>query len=97
MNNTRRTRNERIPVRFSLYVGEGHEVCLAGDFNEWDTASTPLMRNGRGHYLVHLDLTPGRHEYRYVVDGHWENDPMADATPNPFGSMNSVIVVEEHV
>ncbi len=44
---------------------------------------------------VDLLLKPGRYEYRYVVDGRWMEDPMAPAfTANPFGDLNSVMIVQ---
>jgi len=39
-------------------------------------------------------LTPGRYEYRFLVDGQWRNDPeCAECVANPFGSENCVIHV----
>lgn len=66
-------------------------VCLAGDFNGWDPK--PMARKN-GSFRARVKLSPGEHQYRFVVDGEWRNDPTAQAeAPNPFGGMNSVIRV----
>jgi len=46
-------------------------------------------------WKTNLTLAPGTYEYRYISDGHWENDPACSCcVPNQFGSMNSVRIVE---
>jgi hypothetical protein len=38
-----------------------------------------------------MDLKHGAYEYRFIVDGRWQQDPMAcDSVPNPYGSRNSI-------
>ena len=37
-------------------------------------------------------LAPKRHEYRFIVDGEWQDDPHAAIqVPNEFGSSNCVL------
>jgi 1,4-alpha-glucan branching enzyme len=70
------------------------EVSLAGSFNGWDAAALPMKKVG-DVWAVDLELKPGRHEYRFVLDGQWQQDPnAAEQTDNPFGGKNSVIVIE---
>lgn len=71
----------------------GDEVFLAGDFNNWNPRSH-RMTGKEGAFQKKLKLAPGRHEYKFVVDGEWRIDPSAaEQQPNEFGSMNSVIHV----
>jgi len=51
------------------------------------------MRKGNdGLWRSKVWLPPGRHEYRFVVDGQWISDPKAaEAVPNPYGGSNSVL------
>lgn len=82
-------------VLFEFRAPEAQEVCLAGDFNNWDVRANPMKRNKIGLWKVTLPLAPGRYEYRYISDGCWESDPSCSCcAPNQFGSMNSVIIVE---
>ena len=70
-------------------------VEVAGDFNEWDPARTPLAQITGGAWTVTLPLKPGRYEYQFVVDGQqWFADPLAvEHSDDGFGSRNAVIDV----
>ena len=75
---------------------EAKTVCVAGSFNEWKPESTPLAPLGNGRWAGNLAIRPGRHEYLFVVDGHWVPDPNAkESVQNPYGGKNSVLVVSE--
>jgi hypothetical protein len=52
-----------------------------------------MIRDGAG-WKASVSLSPGRYEYRFVVDGQWVSDPKArESATNDFGSTNSVVVV----
>lgn len=71
-------------------------VYVAGSFNEWKPERTPLAPAGNGVWTGNLNIKPGRHEYLFVVDGQWLPDPNAkESVCNPFGGLNSVLVVSE--
>jgi 1,4-alpha-glucan branching enzyme len=71
-----------------------NEVCIAGSFNDWHPAVTPMICVGDGKWIIQLVLPPGRYAYRLVVDGQWLDDPAAKETvPNPLGGVNAVLVV----
>jgi 1,4-alpha-glucan branching enzyme len=82
-------------VRFELTVEPGSQVCVVGTFNNWDPAVNPMKDNpGSGHCLAITRLQPGRHEYKFIVNGEWRVDPnCAESVPNDQGSLNSVIAV----
>ncbi len=85
-------------VEFVLMAPNASEVVLVGDFNGWRPGATPLRPTERqGIWSVTVPLSPGRHEYAFVVDGkHWLSDPRAPRAPsNDFGSPNSVLTVTE--
>jgi 1,4-alpha-glucan branching enzyme len=82
-------------VDFTLSAPEAKTVLLTGDFNDWDTHSHPLKKDPKKTWRISLDLKPGRYEYRFLVDGVWQNDPNCETlTPNSFGSENSVLTLE---
>ena len=84
---------ERVFVRFELYAPAAKQVGLAGTFNQWDQAATPLVRSD-GVWTVTLALPAGQHQYAFVVDGRrWVTDPAAPAVDDGFGHRNSVIAV----
>ena len=92
-------------VIVSTTATKAKEVFVAGTFNDWNPRSHPLKRNCDGHWVLPLDLPPGRHEYKFVIDGQWccesGRDKPYDGCPecvaNKFGTMNRVIVVEDDV
>jgi RNA polymerase-binding transcription factor DksA len=81
-------------VRFLTIQPEAHEVFVAGDFNNWNAGATPLIYLGHGCWVKDISLPPGRHEYQFIVDGHWMQDrTAAELVDNPVGGLNSVVIV----
>lgn len=81
-------------TEFKLFAPAAREVFLAGDFCNWQGNDCPMRRLKDGSWKKSLKLTPGRYEYRFVVDGHWWTDPEnPDRQQNAFGQDNSVLVV----
>lgn len=81
-------------VALELVEPAAKQVFVAGSFNGWKPEVTPLASQGNGRWKGDLRLSPGRHEYLFVVDGHWLPDPNArESVANPFGGRNSVITV----
>ena len=82
-------------VSFEFPAPEAQEVYLVGNFNNWDTNANPIKKDKKGVWKTTHSLKPGRYEYRFLVDGNWENDPSCcDCAPNEFGSENCVRIVE---
>jgi hypothetical protein len=51
------------------------ETSVIGDFNGWNARETPMRPSADGTRLeVVIDLPPGRHAYRIVVDGEEQLD-----------------------
>lgn len=82
-------------VFVSLYP-RAETVQIAGDFNGWKPAETPMTKVGEsGVWKASLKLPAGKYRYRLVVDGKWQQDPYNEITePNPFGDLNSVLEVK---
>ena len=57
-------------VRLMFDAPNARRVAVAGDFNRWDAAATPLARDARSHrWSVTLAVRDGDHRYAFVVDG----------------------------
>ena len=82
-------------VRFVFVDSGAASVTLVGDFNEWTRGATELKRSGApGVWAVSVALTPGRHEYAFIVNGsRWVADPLAVKSSDDFGTESSVIRV----
>lgn len=70
-------------------------ICVAGSFNDWSPNGFPMRRNGN-EWAVEQHLLPGKHVYKFVVDGKWIIDPANELRePNEFGEENSVMWMKE--
>jgi 1,4-alpha-glucan branching enzyme len=92
-------KSERKPkkrkVTFSLTSPGAKEVILMGDFNQWNPKIHPMKKNKNGVWEKVTFLLPGTYEYRFMVDGQWENDPKNNQTRiNQFGTKNNFIDVQ---
>jgi len=82
-------------VNFKLFAPSAKKVAVAGSFNNWDTNSLLAKKDSKGNWTAKVSLTPGRYEYKFVVDGAWIEDPNCKLrVPNPLGSNNSVLEVK---
>jgi 1,4-alpha-glucan branching enzyme len=70
-------------------------VYLAGSFNEWDPSQKRMVKTKDGSFRARIKLPPGKHEYKFVVDGQWIEDEEADTVVNELGTANSVIEITE--
>lgn len=85
---------KRRKITFSLTSPGAKEVILMGDFNQWNPKVHPMKKNKTGVWEKVTLLFPGTYEYRFIVDGQWENDPNnAQTRTNQFGTKNNFIVV----
>jgi len=79
-------------VTFKISAPNAKDVRLAGNFNAWDASKTSLKKSKDGVWKRELALKSGRYEYKYLVDGQWQRDPLNNLfTANTFGTENSVI------
>ena len=64
-------------IRFTFEGSAGIEsVAVAGTFNSWVGDSVPLTRVGAATWQATVLAKPGRHHYKYVVNGRdWILDP----------------------
>ncbi|MHC5075979.1 MAG: glycogen-binding domain-containing protein [Planctomycetota bacterium] len=85
--------NEAV-IFVSLYPRAG-SVQIAGDFNNWQPAESPMEKVGEsGVWQTKTSLPPGKYQYRLVVDGQWQKDPYNEnSILNPYGEYNSVLEV----
>lgn len=83
--------NGAAKTSFELAAPYASEVLLIGDFNAWNAGGIPLKKCKNGSWKLELELTPGKYEYKFIVDGEWQNDPANTNTViNSFGTTNSV-------
>lgn len=81
---------------FSFKTTAAEEVILMGNFNNWNPKKHPMKNDGSGTWNKTVVLSPGKYEYKFMVDGEWKKDPRNDQTcSNCFGTQNSIIDLTE--
>lgn len=92
---TASTASARPLTRFILVAPDARSVAVTGDFVSWDPAGVPLEdRQGKGVWVVEMELSPGLHHYVFIVNGtQWRPDPNASQVDDGFGQQNSVLLV----
>ena len=92
----RGARKGRRKVTFECEAEPGSKVYVAGSFNGWRPDHKQLEQvSDDGLFAKSMMLPPGKHEYKFVVNGRWVADPNCDEWEvNDLGSLNSVVVVE---
>jgi glycosidase len=86
---------QTVPHTFTFVPPQPvRQVNVAGTFNNWDKNATPLKRSGDA-WTVNLSLSPGKHRYKFVLDGEtWVTDPKAQANEGDGnGNVNSVLLI----
>jgi len=72
------------------WTGDGEHVLLAGSFNEWK--GYPMTREDQ-KWVTTVNLRPGRYEFKLIVDGHWQVDPLVPTLQTLEGITNNYVVV----
>ena len=80
-------------VTFTVPAKEANEVIVVGNWNEWNTNAEPLKKLKNGTFKTTVELESGSsYEFKYIVDGEWQNDEQADAYAwNEFATENGVL------
>ena len=85
---------KRKKVIFKFVSPGSKSVSLVGNFNDWDQKRHPMQNDGNGLWSKTVMLPKGSHQYKFLVDNQWMQDPDNDKlAPNEFGTHNNVIDV----
>lgn len=81
-------------VKFKFSGKDAKSVGLFGDFNQWDEKKPLPLSASNGSWNLELDLSLGRYEYLFLVDGEHCPDPNnSERKSNEYGGENSVLHV----
>lgn len=71
-------------------------VYLSGSFNQWSTLQDAMLKHDRG-WILTLPLMPGKHTYKFIVDGRWLHDPENSLKEDDGqGGFNSIVFVNNY-
>lgn len=89
-------RMEGDELVFFYHDDQAKTVMLMGDFNDWKPLVNEFRRDGNGVWRAKIPkLAPGKHKYKFLVDGHrWVEDP-SNGLKEPDGheGFNSILNV----
>lgn len=76
---------------FSFTDHAAQRVELVGDFTQWQQRPISMRKKSGGLWSASVNLEPGRHHYRFMVDGQWRDDPECEMfVSNPYGGQDAV-------
>ena len=82
---------------FECVAYGAHAVSLAGSFSAWRQIA--LEELDYGQWAIRVQIGPGIHRYKFIVDGVWQTDPSNSRTElDESGNVNSIIVTRgQHI
>ena len=83
-----------VATTFSLSGDAAQEAFVAGSFSGWEKIR--MERREDGVLSAVVELEPGQHQYKFLVDGEWRLDTGSGGATvdNGLGSTNNVITVQ---
>ena len=81
-------------VTFTWQAPNARQVFLAGEMNDWQADTLPMVKNDQGQWQLTVYLEPGRWSYKFVQDGMWltdEHNPLKHSDGQ--GGYNSMLQV----
>ncbi|MBK7172105.1 MAG: glycogen-binding domain-containing protein [Bacteroidales bacterium] len=73
---------------------DAKKVVVAGSFNNWNPDNYRMIRK-EGKWIFPLYLKPGKHTYKFIVDGQWILDPFNELwEENEYNTHNSLLWIE---
>jgi 1,4-alpha-glucan branching enzyme len=91
---TRPSPPKRRRIQFTYVDPTAENVAVSGDFNQWSETKHRMKRDDDGVWQKIAVLKPGRYEYKFLVDGRWQEDPdNGHRCLNDFGTFNCVLHV----
>lgn len=81
-------------VTFTVPAKDANEVLVAGNWNNWNAKAEPLKKLKNGTFKGTVNLESGNsYEFKYVVDGQWQNEEQADAfTWSEYASADNSVI-----
>jgi 1,4-alpha-glucan branching enzyme len=91
MKNTKNETERHRRQSFFFSAPTAMSVQLVGDFTQWQEKPVNMQKDADGIWRTTIELPPGMHHYRFLVDGQWRDDPeCAVRVPNPFGGQDAI-------
>lgn len=85
----------QIPPTAFTFICEASRVSVAGSFNGWNTEANTMQNSGGNMWRCEILLGPGKHFYKFVVNGNDWRLGQGSKERDAKGYENNVVVVDE--
>ena len=83
-----------VPVCL-LWPHGGKTAYICGSFTQWQKMPMQWRQAGAsGEWFKVVDLTPGTHQYKFIIDGQWRHDHTAPTVLDNLGNVNNCTHVQ---
>ena len=83
-----------VPVCL-LWPHGGKTAYICGSFTQWQKMPMQWRQAGAsGEWFKGVDLTPGTHQYKFIIDGQWRHDHTAPTVLDNLGNVNNCTQVQ---
>jgi len=73
----------------------GKTAYICGSFTQWQKMPMQWRQVGTGgEWYKAVNLAPGSHQYKFIVDGQWRHDHTAPTVLDNLGNVNNCITVQ---
>ncbi|KAL0479907.1 AMPK-b [Acrasis kona] len=79
---------------FSWSYG-GRKVYIVGTFNQWKEKIPMNFNSDDNSFVVILNVAPGRHLYRFIVDNEYKTDPNSPTCADNQGYLHNMVQINE--
>lgn len=89
--------NDNLVTFFLPDYAGAKKVLISGNFNNWSTSESVMSKTDSG-WIFQTELQPGKHRYKYIIDGKWKTDPNNKIKEDDgYGNINSIAYVYNHI
>jgi len=85
-------KKDRFPTSFH-WLGGGKNVFLAGSFTKWMENKVAMSKDSSNIWSVIVDLPPGIHSFKFIVDGEWRFAEEQTQVTDEHGNINNFVQV----
>lgn len=90
-------KRKMVLITFTWRHG-GSQVFLCGSFDGWsEQILMNLMEGSATVFQRIVDVPPGYHKYKFLVDGIWQVDQDQLCVQDEYGAINNLVFVEDSV
>jgi len=93
-NDDKDSQTTHVPTMFR-WPYSGRRVFIVGTFNHWKEKIPMTYNSDENSFVVILNVSVGKHLYRFIVDNEYKTDPNSPTCKDEQGYVHNVIEIAE--